>query len=162
MGIVALLPLPRLAETQSSPSSTGSFHCSNEDAQKGLVAAIKLAKNDLANGRFEKSQREAKRVQKSADLCIQANEDTDAYHYMHSFATMIEAQDQLATGNQSGLSTFMDASSEAKELADKPNADPDLRKMAKDEVDGAHYVMREIESAKYGDLIRTPPPPPGQ
>jgi len=53
------------------------------------------------------------------------------YHYVHSFAAMIEAQARMATGDTKGLSIFMDAQTEAQELADKSDIDPDLQKMAK-------------------------------
>ncbi len=71
---------------------------------------------------------------------------------------MIEAQARFASGDTAGFTIFMDATTEAQELADKSDVDPDLQKLAKNLAVGAHVEMKEMQSAKKGDLIKPPSP----
>ncbi len=154
MGVVAFF-MPQTSATNTSVSSG----CSDDAFQKHLMGQVVSAKQNLASGHSVTSIQESRAVEKAAAACIRADDSADIYHYIHSFAAMIEAQARMATGDANGISIFMDATTEAQELAEKSDIDPDLQKMAKNLVAMAHAEMKEIQSSKPGDLIKPPPSP---
>jgi hypothetical protein len=155
IGVAAFL-FPSSSETATSQSSSG---CSDDASQKLVAGQVISAKQSLADGHYAKAIRQSKAIEKAAATCISADDDADMYHYIHAYAAMIEAQSRFALGDTKGFSAFMDATTEAQELADKSDVDPDLQKLAKNLVVMAHVEMKEIQSAKKGDLIKPPPSP---
>jgi hypothetical protein len=154
IGVVAFF-MPQTSATNASVSSG----CSDDAMQKRVVSKLLGAKQNLADGHYAIAIRQSRAIENTAAACIRADDSADMYHYVHSFAAMIEAQARMATGDTKGLSIFMDAQTEAQELADKSDIDPDLQKMAKNLVGMAHFEMKEIQSSKAGDLIKPPPSP---
>lgn len=141
--------------------------CSTSDAAaKRLLSALTAARRSLANGHYAIAIRQSKVIENSAKACINQNDNADVFHYAHANAAFIEAQARAANGDTTSITVFMDATTEAQELADNSDADPSLRRLAANLVTMAHEEMKEIQSAKQGQLIKppreliTPPPTP--
>jgi hypothetical protein len=153
---VAAFFFPSSSATVASQSTSS---CSDDASQKRVVGQLMSATQSLADGHYAKAIRQSTAIEQTTGSCIRSDDNADMYHYVHASAAMIEAQARFALGDTTGFSTFMDATTEAQELADKSDVDPDLQKIAKSLAVGAHVEMKEIQSARKGDLIKPPPSP---
>ncbi len=162
VGLVGLVVffIPSSSSSGATQVATiAQLDCSSDDSQNRIISALAVAKKNLAKGYYSKSQQEATVIENTAHACIEADQDADEYHYVHVNAAIIEAQDRMARGDAKGALILENSVTEAQDLADKSDADAQLRKMAKGLATEARYELRQVEAAQRGQLIKVPPTP---
>jgi len=91
------------------------------------------AKKSVNDGHYAIAKQQAIAVQKAADQCIIARQDPHGYAYIHAFGVIVEAQAQLGLNEiRSGKALMQQGMKEGQAIADDPQAEPTIRKLAKD------------------------------
>ncbi len=119
--------------------------CSSEATHNWVVDTLTAAKQNVMHDDAQ-AEKQTEAVEKVASACIDANIDADRYRYARAWATLEDAIARLASGDPHSSAIFKSGITEAQALADDTNANPVVRKMAKDLVTMSKVEWNEIRS----------------
>lgn len=153
--VLALAPI-------SSPADSMADYCNgtNGGAPQAVQKAAS-AKKAVNDGHYAIGEQQAIAVQKAANRCIAARQSPDEYAYVHAYAVVVEATARLALGElDRGKALMRQGMREAQAIVDDVQADPAIRKLAKDIVYGGQIELNRVRTAKPGEWITPPPTAP--
>jgi len=148
------------APISSSADSIADYCNGTYGGDPKAMDKMAAAKKSVNDGHYAIAAQQAIAVQKAADQCITARQDQHDYAYIHAFGVIVEAQARLGLREiDRGKALMRQGMREAQAVVNDPQAEPAIRKLAKDIVYGGQIELKRIQEAKPGEVITVTPPP---